>query len=148
MAGRTDLRGAIALVAALIAALALAQPGAAHRAPTKSEARGIRQAIVRACENLGDDINCRGSRGVRVSTADRHYAVGEPRSTGGALARYRVGLKKPHHRWKVVWEEVNDLNTLTCAEYRDDFPNAVIEDFQLYGFPGRWGAAPPVPCWE
>jgi hypothetical protein len=147
MLGRIDVRCAVALAAACVAALALAQPGSAHRAPTKSEAKAIQRAIVRGCEHLGEGIDCRGSRGIRVSTADPHYAIGRPRSIDGIVA-YRAGLRKPQGRWRVVWEEVNDLVNLTCAEYRAGFPNAVIEDFRLIGFPGAWGAEPPVPCWR
>lgn len=140
--------GAIALVAACVALLGLAAQAAAHRQPTRSEHRAIRRAVDRACEELADGARCRGARGIRVSTADSRFSIGSPRWTNGFPAYYRAGLKRSHGRWRVVWEEVNDLNVLTCAEYRDSFPNAVIEDFGLEGFPGGWGAAPPVPCWR
>ena len=153
MLNRINPRGAMALATACVAVLAFAEPSTAHRTPTKSEAKAIRSAVIRACENLGDDLRCRGSKGIRVSTANRRYAMGSPRAirslsaTGGAPVHYHVGLRKSRGRWRVVWEEVNDLNVLTCAEYRKHFPKAVIRDFRLHGFPGRWGAAPPVPCW-
>lgn len=148
MYGRIGVRWAVGLVTACLGVLAFAQPGLADRAPTKGERQGIRKAVVRACEALDDGINCWGAKRVRVSTADPRYAIGEPRGTGGFPARFRAGLKKSNGRWRVLWEEVNDLNILTCAVYRRQFPEAVIADFELIGFPGRWGAAPPVPCWK
>lgn len=148
MRPRIDARRAAALLTACVLALVCAQPAAAHRAPTKGERKAIRKAIVRACEKVGDDARCHGARGVRVSTANRRYAIGGPRGTGGWPVRYHVGLRKSRGRWKVVWEEINDLFPLPCSTYRKHFPNAVIRDFRLDGFPGRWGAAPPVPCWK
>jgi hypothetical protein len=133
---------------ACLVVLAFAQPAPAHRAPTKGERQGIRKAVVRACEALDQGINCWGVQRARVSTADPRYAIGEPRGTGGFPARFRAGLKRSDGRWQVLWEEVNDLNILTCADYRRHFPEAVIADFEIIGFPGQWGAAPPVPCWK
>jgi hypothetical protein len=88
------------LTVALCAALAVAAPALAARAPTAVEARAIR-LTVNAFVRMANSPAARDNRitRIRVSTVDRHYALVSlvSRTAGPSLAILRLTT-----RWRVV----------------------------------------------
>jgi hypothetical protein len=89
------VKAKLALV--VCAALAVAAPALAARAPTASEARAIR-LTVNAFVRMPKSPAAKDNRivRIRVSTVDRHYAL-DSRSAGPSLAILRLTT-----RWRIV----------------------------------------------
>lgn len=92
------VKAKLALV--LCAALAVAAPALAARAPTATEARAIR-LTVNAFVRMKNSPAARDNRivRIRVSTVDRHYALVslDSRTAGPSLAILRLTT-----RWRVI----------------------------------------------